>query len=71
MTIRDVLRELIAIARVPVDVVKIPSACGAVEMPLTVGSAPKALRRDRMAAAFSLVAIAGDIYKRLSRRRKH
>jgi GDP-4-dehydro-6-deoxy-D-mannose reductase len=41
VTIRDVLRELISIARVPVEVREDPQRVRATEIPLSVGSAEK------------------------------
>ena len=41
MTIRDVLRELISIARVPVEVREDPQRVRATEIPLSVGGSEK------------------------------
>jgi GDP-4-dehydro-6-deoxy-D-mannose reductase len=63
VTIRDVLRELIAIARVPVEVREDPKRLRAVENPLSVGSSEKLRAATGWQPRISLVASLRDVYE--------
>ncbi|HZV77339.1 MAG TPA: GDP-mannose 4,6-dehydratase [Candidatus Babeliales bacterium] len=63
VTIRDVLRELIAIARVPVEVREDPRRVRSAEIPLSVGSAKKLQARTGWAPLIPLVRSLRDVYE--------
>ena len=63
VTIRDVLRELIAIARVPVEVREDPQRMRKVDVPLTVGSPERLRAATGWQPRFSLVTSLRDIYE--------
>jgi GDP-4-dehydro-6-deoxy-D-mannose reductase len=63
VAIRDVLRELIAIARVPVEVREDPNRLRNVEMPLSVGSPEKLRERTGWVPAIPLARSLRDIYE--------
>ena len=58
VTIRDVLRELIAIARVPVEVREDPLRVRSADVPLSVGSAREAALAHRLGAPDPLATLA-------------
>ena len=62
VTIRDVLRELIAIARVPVEVREDPRACDPRRHPLSVGEPEKLRTRTGWAPQIPLVRSLRDVY---------
>ncbi|HEY2476847.1 MAG TPA: GDP-mannose 4,6-dehydratase [Candidatus Cybelea sp.] len=63
VTIRDVLRELIAIARVPVEVREDPRLTRRVDAPLSVGSPEKLRAATGWQPRFSLLQSLRDIYE--------
>lgn len=63
VAIRDVLRELIAIARVPVEVREDPERMRASETPLTVGDPSKLRERTGWAPKIPLVQTLRDVYE--------
>jgi GDP-4-dehydro-6-deoxy-D-mannose reductase len=62
-TIRDVLRELIAIARVPVEVREDPSRLRSAELPLSVGSSEKLRVRTGWTPQIPLVRSLRELYE--------
>jgi GDP-4-dehydro-6-deoxy-D-mannose reductase len=62
VTIRDVLRELILIARVPVEVREDPQRMRASEIPLSVGSSEKLSKTTGWQPAIPLDRSLRDIY---------
>lgn len=62
VTIRDVLRELIGIARVPVEVREDPQRVRSVETPLSVGDPEKVRMRTGWQPKIPLIASLRDIY---------
>lgn len=63
VTIRDVLRELILIARVPVEVREDPARMRASDMPLSVGSSAKLRARTGWTPQIPLVRSLRDVYE--------
>jgi GDP-4-dehydro-6-deoxy-D-mannose reductase len=63
VTIRDILRELIAIARVPVEVREDPKRMRKVDVALTVGSPERLRAATGWQPRYSLVASLRDIYE--------
>jgi GDP-4-dehydro-6-deoxy-D-mannose reductase len=63
VTIRDILRELIAIARVPVEVREDPQRMRKVDVPLTVGSPERLRAATGWQPRYSLIASLRDIYE--------
>ncbi|MFY9632480.1 MAG: GDP-mannose 4,6-dehydratase [Candidatus Cybelea sp.] len=63
VTIRDILRELIAIARVPVEVREDPQRMRKVDVPLMVGSPERLRAATGWQPRFSLVTSLRDIYE--------
>jgi GDP-4-dehydro-6-deoxy-D-mannose reductase len=63
VTIRDVLRELIAIARVPVEVREDPNRLRTAEIPLSVGSSEKLRGRTGWTPRIPLVRSLREIYE--------
>ncbi len=62
VSVRDVLRELINIARVPVEVREDPARVRAAENPLSVGDPAKMRARTRWVPEISLVQSLRDVY---------